>query len=421
MTWDNGGIRVNLLKYVTVPPAEPPETFWTEWSFASNQAFAGDEFCDGTFIVLFKDVGEIFHMFGDAATTFGAIELLGGLEINEFHTYRFESADGLNWCLFVDGRTLHCETVAYPDDRGTHFIQISGGGGCTLDSQPTFNRYDFVRYGTLSDGEVVVATSPPAGAVGSADFENLDRFTIRYNLPAYVRIDQIAVSVSGGDVPTVIKTRRPLNADPQTIEIVLDRPMAIGETTSFTISDGLATNIIPFTVSSTGACCREDAVCTVTDPDTCQSQGGAFTESAQCGEIAACCFSSGGCEELTAHCCSESGGSPISSAPFCEGDADGDGFDGVCGDVCPDDPFKLFQGVCGCGSPDIDSDSDTVLDCNDQCDGRDDRVDQDANGVPDCVEFFPIPTVSTWGLAVLTLLLAITAKLAFRRTRYQRV
>ncbi|MFM1803807.1 MAG: Cellulosome-anchoring protein precursor, partial [Planctomycetota bacterium] len=37
------------------------------------------------------------------------------------------------------------------------------------------------------------------------------------------------------------------------------------------------------------------------------------------------------------------------------------------GDLCPDDPNKTIPGVCGCGVPDIDTDSDGVLDCNDEC------------------------------------------------------
>ncbi|MCB0327678.1 MAG: DUF5060 domain-containing protein [Bdellovibrionales bacterium] len=36
-------------------------------------------------------------------------------------------------------------------------------------------------------------------------------------------------------------------------------------------------------------------------------------------------------------------------------------------DECPDDPSKLFPGVCGCGVPDIDSDEDSVFDCQDMC------------------------------------------------------
>jgi len=71
-------------------------------------------------------------------------------------------------------------------------------------------------------------------------------------------------------------------------------------------------------------------------------------------------------------------------------------FLGVREDACPDDPAKLFAGVCGCGTPDADPDGDGVPDCNDACPndaaktspgacgcGTGDR-DTDADGTPDC-------------------------------------
>ncbi|MFO7869572.1 MAG: SIS domain-containing protein [Bacteroidales bacterium] len=36
-------------------------------------------------------------------------------------------------------------------------------------------------------------------------------------------------------------------------------------------------------------------------------------------------------------------------------------------DECPDDPNKTEPGICGCGTPDIDSDGDGTMDCNDEC------------------------------------------------------
>lgn len=93
-------------------------------------------------------------------------------------------------------------------------------------------------------------------------------------------------------------------------------------------------------------------------------------------------------------------------------DSDGDG---VCApiDECPDDPHKTIPGVCGCGVPDVgDSDNDATLDCIDQCPGLDDSLDQDKDGIPDCLEP-SIPAVSEWGMLVLALLLATIAKLVF--------
>jgi hypothetical protein len=70
-------------------------------------------------------------------------------------------------------------------------------------------------------------------------------------------------------------------------------------------------------------------------------------------------------------------------------------------DECPDDPNKSEPGVCGCGIPDIDSDSDGVFDCNDPCPidpyktalgvcgcGISDS-DSDGDGVADCIDQCP--------------------------------
>lgn len=70
-------------------------------------------------------------------------------------------------------------------------------------------------------------------------------------------------------------------------------------------------------------------------------------------------------------------------------------------DSCPSDPRKTEPGVCGCGTPDIDSDKDRVLDCRDECPsdpgktkrgvcgcGTPDR-DSDGDGTPDCKDECP--------------------------------
>ena len=38
-----------------------------------------------------------------------------------------------------------------------------------------------------------------------------------------------------------------------------------------------------------------------------------------------------------------------------------------CSDGCPDDPAKTDPGACGCNAPDVDSDDDDIIDCQDQC------------------------------------------------------
>jgi len=57
---------------------------------------------------------------------------------------------------------------------------------------------------------------------------------------------------------------------------------------------------------------------------------------------------------------------------------------------------------------DADTDGDGVLNCMDMCDGIDDAL-----FAPHCVD--EIPTVSQWGLAVMTLLLLVTGKIYFAR------
>ena len=71
-------------------------------------------------------------------------------------------------------------------------------------------------------------------------------------------------------------------------------------------------------------------------------------------------------------------------------------FLGVREDACPDDPGKLFAGVCGCGTADDDPDRDGVPDCDDACPNDAAKTspgacgcgttdaDTDADGTPDC-------------------------------------
>jgi hypothetical protein len=98
-------------------------------------------------------------------------------------------------------------------------------------------------------------------------------------------------------------------------------------------------------------------------------------------------------------------------------DTDTDGDDTPdCIDGCPEDPDKIDPGVCGCGVPDDDTDLDSVPDCLDQCPWEDDTVDEDENGIPDCLEDDPdVPAVSGWGLVVLAL--SILAVFAIYRGR----
>jgi hypothetical protein len=104
---------------------------------------------------------------------------------------------------------------------------------------------------------------------------------------------------------------------------------------------------------------------------------------------------------------------------FPNDDADGDG---VCDSSDPCTGSSNIDtdgdGVCDENDPcpldaNDDSDSDGVCDSDDLCAGDDDTVDADSNGIPDCLE--AIPTVSEWGLVILTLLLVVAWKVYFGR------
>ncbi|MHC4696845.1 MAG: hypothetical protein ACYTFA_08895, partial [Planctomycetota bacterium] len=142
----------------------------------------------------------------------------------------------------------------------------------------------------------------------------------------------------------------------------------------------------------------------------------------------ACCIADAACEILLETNCEAGGGTYVGG--FCGDDTDNDGKvdvcdpcpndnpddsdgDGVCDsdDGCPFDPNKTDPGLCGCGIDDhADSDADGIPDCDDQCPGLDDPT-----FAPDCIT--TIPTISSWGVIILTLLLLATGKLTFSRRR----
>ena len=393
---------------------EQPPTLWVEWRFRSNLP-VGPVFtqCDANLSVIFREIVDHIYIYGDSAFSPSGNGSITGLDVDEFHTYRFESLDGTNYRYSVDGIVF----LTRVEHEVTHksYVQASGMNSCGDWTTNKIHEWDALRYGTVSLGEQIIATDPPAGEIDTASYPGLDRFSVTFDSANNVYTNEITVEVTGGPVPVVTQVLRLEEYDVDTVQVVLDRTLTTGETTTFTFDDGAAVNVVQYVYGAVEACCQAD----------------------------------GSCTNLPAEDCTTAGGTPQGELTACEGDADGDGVDGNCGDACPNNVGKTDPGVCGCGSPDIDSDNDgtldcldacrndpdkiepgicgcgvsdyldadddTVPDCIDQCEGLDDRYDHDNNGVPDCTQY--IPAVSTWGLVVLTLLLMTLSKLAFSTRR----
>lgn len=93
-------------------------------------------------------------------------------------------------------------------------------------------------------------------------------------------------------------------------------------------------------------------------------------------------------------------------------DADTDGTPD-CLDQCPADAAKVLAGSCGCGLPDTDTDNDTVLDCDDACAEDPNKTspgecgcgqqevafDSDNDGAPDCRDECPDDPLKSAALA----------------------
>lgn len=249
----DGRDTVNFSRLIEDDPKLLPPSLWVEWRFRSNNPIHPNFYgCDARFRTDYKAIGEPVYIHADAVVSFGADFFIAGLPFNEFRTYRFESRDGNHFRFSVDGFVFYDGK----DFKGTdgRVLQFGGDGGCTLMNEPTRNEWDFIRYGTTGDGEIIVAADPPAGYLNPATYSNLDRFTVTFDQPNYVYIADVAVEVLGnqtaGGSPVVLATRRQDNGPPETVEIVLDRPLPIGQTTRFTFNTGAATSqTVEYTVA----------------------------------------------------------------------------------------------------------------------------------------------------------------------------
>ncbi len=252
--WAEHGELANYHLWIVQSPQEPPPTLWVEWRFRSNNPLGGFlSGCDGWFSVDYDRIGDTVYMEGDAAFSADGGGAVFGLDIDEFHTYRFESLDGTHYRFSVDG-LVFVESFESKSAGGA-YVQMGGRGGCAGEQPNIVNEWDFVRYGTIGKGEVIVATDPPAGLLNPNEYPDRDSFTVTFDQPNYVYIDDITVEVTGGDTPVVIQTLRLDNGDSNTVQIVLDRPLTIDETTTFTfndaagtVSDTTAVNVVAYTV-----------------------------------------------------------------------------------------------------------------------------------------------------------------------------
>jgi hypothetical protein len=251
LRWDERSDFANYHRTITTIQQPALPSLWAEWRFRSNGPLTGACFGgDGRVAVYFRRVFEVMYLYGNAVTSFSGNDYLYGLDMSQFHTHRFESPDGIRYRLSLDGQ-IFLETMD-GKNLAASYLQMSGEGDCGF---PALNEWDYVRYGTLQDGETVTASDPPAGVLDARVHAPLTKFNVTFDLPSYVYVNQIEVATTVAPVPQVIRTQRretfsdpeAVGLDPNVVEIVLDRPIPMGATTTFTIDDGVAVSIIEYT------------------------------------------------------------------------------------------------------------------------------------------------------------------------------
>ena len=184
-------------------------------------------------------------MYGDAVISFSGDDVMTGLTLNAFNTFRFESVDGVNYRVSANGQVFIVDSEN--SGNSVDYLQMWGEGGCIPDPMPnSVNEWDFVRYGTIGTGEQVESTTPPSGALGPSAYTTFTSFLITFDQPNYVYVDDISVAVTGGVAPVVTATRRTDTHDEHTVEIVLDRALPPNQLTTFTLNDGTSTTDIHY-------------------------------------------------------------------------------------------------------------------------------------------------------------------------------
>jgi hypothetical protein len=230
------------------PELPPPPPFWLEWRFRSDHPWnLRSTGCDAAMQIQYMNVFDVLFLFGDTIISFSGDDVRTGLPLNEFHTFRFETSDGSLFCYWVDGQ-LFLQDVDASGDNGFNSFQFRGDSGCSVDTLPKINEWDYVRYGRLESGEKIIAAEPPSGFHDPSYFTARDRFAVTFDTPNYVYVDDITVEVTGGIAPHVIATRRRDQDGPESLEIVLDRPPPPNHTTRFIFDDGVVQNVVRYTL-----------------------------------------------------------------------------------------------------------------------------------------------------------------------------
>ncbi|MEK6799282.1 MAG: hypothetical protein AABZ12_09980 [Planctomycetota bacterium] len=247
LAWATGSDIVMYRYDVSTQGTPVPPTLWVEWQFRSNHAIGRSAYtCDAICTVIYRSMHVVAFLYGDAAVSFDGGSFVRVFGIDEFHTVRYESDDGLHYSMAIDGRIF--DSGVGDDQYPMTAISIGGIGGCVGDENPNnVNEWDFVRYGTIAYGEEIIESDPAQGFVDARIHALLDRFTVRYDSPNYVYLDEISVETTSGVTPVVTKTRRLDNGPPDVVEIVLDRPIPYNATTRFTFDDGVGVNVVEFT------------------------------------------------------------------------------------------------------------------------------------------------------------------------------
>lgn len=236
LEWGEMGERTSFSNTIAALPDSPPSSLWVEWRSRSNQPQSSSSIaCDADVFVVYNAIVDAVLMFQNVAFDNSgdqSVPLTPG-----FHTYRFESPDGINYTLAIDGIVFKAN--ARPGKPFNSVVAFGGSGSCSgFRPQPVRNEWDFVRHGTLGNGEQLVNAVPPSGSLTPAQANQLSSVVLTFDQPAHLYVDEIAVTTTGGTPPTVLATRRLDNGTPEVLEVVITGLLPPGETTTFTFDTG---------------------------------------------------------------------------------------------------------------------------------------------------------------------------------------